>query len=89
MELIKQFIEDELMDEASYQMILDFITLPNFRSGEYEGNRYVIRKVNKTYIQIEDEVAFEHTGVRQVESFTPEQLKGSLTKWKNGERTSE
>jgi hypothetical protein len=37
--------------------------------GEYEGNQYVIRKINNNHIQIEDKVATENTGVPRVEIY--------------------
>lgn len=38
-------------------------------SGEYEGNEYIIRKINRDHIQIENEVGTENTGVPYVESY--------------------
>ncbi|WP_342526730.1 hypothetical protein MKY84_13555 [Chryseomicrobium sp. FSL W7-1435] len=69
MKYLIQVFEDEIMDEETYKTIYDFITLDNFRSGEYEGNTHIFRKIDRTYIQIEDEVAFENTGKRRVEGF--------------------
>ena len=78
MPYLHQVFEDELMDEETYKTIYDFITLDNFRSGEYEGNRYLFRKIDRTYIQVEDLVAFENTGKRRIEGFTVLQLKMAL-----------
>lgn len=79
MNFLQQFLESEIMDQETYKTIYDFITLDNFRSGEYEGNQYVIRKINRQYIQIEDEVAFENTGLRRVETYTPQHLAKAMT----------
>ncbi|OZS78640.1 hypothetical protein CF394_04970 [Tetzosporium hominis] len=78
MPYLHQVFEDELMDEETYKTIYDFITLDNFQSGEYEGNRYLFRKIDRTYIQVEDLVAFENTGKRRIEGFTVLQLKMAL-----------
>ncbi len=78
MPYLHQVFEDELMYEETYKTIYDFITLDNFRSGEYEGNRYLFRKIDRTYIQVEDLVAFENTGKRRIEGFTVLQLKMAL-----------
>ena len=78
MPYLHQVFEDELMDEETYKTIYDFITLDNFRSGEYEGNRYLFRKIDRTYIQVEDLVAFENTEKRRIEGFTVLQLKMAL-----------
>lgn len=78
MAYLQQVFEDEFMDEETYKTIYDFITLDNFRSGEYEGNRYLFRKIDRTYIQVEDLVAFENTGKRRIEGFTVLQLKMAL-----------
>lgn len=78
MPYLHQMFEDELMDEETYKTIYDFITLDNFRSGEYEGNRFLFRKIDRTYVQVEDLVAFENTGKRRIEGFNVLQLKAAL-----------
>ena len=83
MPYLHQVFEDELMDEETYKTIYDFITLVNFQSGEYEGNRYLFRKIDRTYIQVEDLVAFENTGKRRIEGFTVLQLKMALETYSN------
>ena len=84
MDFLKQFLESEVMDNETYKTIYDFITLPNFRSGEYEGNQYIIRKLDVSYIQIEDEVSFENTGKRHVEGFQAEHIaKEMKTYWES------
>ncbi len=56
-----KFIDDEIMDIETFKLIYDFVSLDNFRQGEYEGNMFVIRKINTNHIQLEDEVATENT----------------------------
>ncbi|PJK15998.1 hypothetical protein CQS04_12250 [Chryseomicrobium excrementi] len=78
MPYLHQMFEDELMDEETYKTIYDFITLDNFRSGEYEGNRFLFRKIDRTYVQVEDLVAFENTGKRQIQGFQANHLAAEL-----------
>ncbi|WP_392455538.1 hypothetical protein ACF3OH_02005 [Chryseomicrobium aureum] len=81
MNYLEQVFEDELMDAETYKTLYDFITLDNFRSGEYEGNMYVFRKIDRTYIQIEDEVAFENIGKRRLEGFQTKQVARELERY--------
>lgn len=83
MDFMKQFLESEIMDLETYNTIYDFIALDNFRFGEYEGNQYVIRKINKNHIQIEDEVATENTGTPRVEIFRKGKLLHILRNYKD------
>lgn len=54
------FIDSEAIDVETFNLIYNFVALDNFREGEYEGNMYVIRKVNVNHIQLENEVATEN-----------------------------
>ena len=83
MDFIKQFLDSEIMDLETYKTIYDFIALDNFRFGEYEGNQYVIRKINKKHIQIEDEVATKNTGIPCVETHLREELLPILEEYKD------
>ncbi|WP_153731430.1 hypothetical protein [Sporosarcina obsidiansis] len=83
MDFIQQFLDSEIMDVETYKTIYDFIALDNFRSGEYEGNQYVIRKINTNHIQIEDEIATENTGIPSVESFRRGQILHILENYKD------
>lgn len=60
-DIFDSFIDSEVMDLKTFQIIYNFVALDNFRQGEYEGNTFVIRKVNVNHIQLEDEVATENT----------------------------
>ncbi|GAB2535650.1 hypothetical protein [Gracilibacillus alcaliphilus] len=71
---LQDFLDSEIMDQATYQTIYDFIALDNFRYGEYEGNQYIIRKINQQHIQIEDEITTAHTGVPVVAVFEQKRL---------------
>ncbi|MDQ0273378.1 hypothetical protein [Cytobacillus purgationiresistens] len=65
------------------EAIYDFIELDNFRFGEYEGNQYVIRKINNNHIQIEDEVATENTGIPRIELYRRGKLLHILENYKD------
>lgn len=67
--MMKKFLESEMMDEETCQIIYDFVALDNFRHREYEGNEYVIPRNNRDHIQIENEVGTENTGMPYVESY--------------------
>lgn len=71
---LQQFFESEIMDDETYKILHNFISLPNFRNGQYEGNQYIIRKIDVSYIQIEDQVAFENTGKHHIEGFRVEHV---------------
>ena len=64
------FIISEIMDIETFNLIYDFVALANFRQGEYEGNEYVIRKINRNHIQLENEVATENTPKPTVHIYT-------------------
>lgn len=66
----ESFIESEIMDIETYNLIYNFVALDNFQQGEYEGNMYVIRKINVNHIQLEDEVASENTHKPTVQVYT-------------------
>ncbi|TFJ91248.1 hypothetical protein [Lentibacillus salicampi] len=64
-----KFIRDEMMDIETFHLIYDFVALDNFRQGEYEGNMFVVRKINTNHIQLEDEVATENTSIPAVYTY--------------------
>ncbi|ARF15528.1 hypothetical protein [Sporosarcina ureae] len=69
-----KFIDDEIMDIETFKLIYDFVSLDNFRQGEYEGNMFVIRKINTNHIQLEDEVATENTSIPIVYTYRKEKF---------------
>lgn len=81
-DIIQDFLEVEITEDT-FQIIYDFITLHNFRFGEYEGNQYVIRKMNRKYIQIEDEVATENTRKPEVHVYPIGKLQSLLDSYKS------
>lgn len=69
-DIFESFIDSEIIDLETFQLIYNFVALDNFRQGEYEGNIFVIRKVNVNHIQLEDEVATENTSKSEVYVYT-------------------
>lgn len=69
-DIFESFIENEIMDSETFHLIYNFVALDNFRQGEYEGNMFVIRKINANHIQLEDEVATENTFIPVVYTYT-------------------
>jgi len=51
--LLIDFLHLEI-HEDSFDLIYSFLEVPNFRNGEYEGNQYILRKVNNEDILIFD-----------------------------------
>ena len=43
--LLDSFLTHDIQDEGMYQDIAYFVKWDNYRYGEYEGNRYVVRKI--------------------------------------------
>lgn len=82
-DMFDQFYESEIMDTNTYQLIYDFISLENFRYGEYEGNEYTIRKINPNHIQLENHVATENADLPIVQSYTKGKFLALLQSRKN------
>ena len=72
------FIDSEIMDIETFNLIYIFFALDNFRQGEYEGNMYVIRKLNINHVQLENEVATENTSKPTVYVYTKGEFLGLL-----------
>ncbi|MBD1383593.1 hypothetical protein [Metabacillus arenae] len=58
-ELIQSFLEDEISDQEFYDGIIDFIYSYNIRCGEYECNRFVIKKMDHLNFIIFDEYVID------------------------------
>lgn len=41
---IERFLDDEISSQEMYEAIYNFITSFHIRSGEFEGNHYIIKK---------------------------------------------
>lgn len=75
-----EFLYDLLIDflnleitEDSFDLVYNFVELPHFRNGEYEGNQYILKKVNTKEVLIYDMI-IEEIG----ETFTKRTLKLSV-----------
>ena len=69
-DIFDSFFDSEIIDLETFQFIYNFVAMDNFRQGEYEGNMFVIRKININHIQLEDEVAIENTSKPEVYVYT-------------------
>ncbi|QFT89038.1 hypothetical protein FIU87_10305 [Bacillus sp. THAF10] len=63
-ELVLSFLEDEISDQEFYDGIIDFIYSINIRCGEYECNRFVIKKMDHLNFIIYEE--YEIDGKREI-----------------------
>lgn len=68
-ELLQAFLEDELSDQEFYDGIIEFIYSYNIRSGEYEGNRFVIKKMDLLNFIIFEEYVID--GKRKIGNTIP------------------
>ena len=57
MDIIKKFLGSEINTQELYDVIIDFITSFHVRNGEFEGNRFIIKKMDQLnfFIFPEDE----------------------------------
>jgi hypothetical protein len=44
--VLERFLEDEISNQELYEAIIDFITHPHIRNGEFEGNYFIIKKMD-------------------------------------------
>ncbi len=51
---LDDFLKTEIMDSECKETIIKFLELENFKNGEYEGNVYVIHKINVTDVELID-----------------------------------
>ena len=58
-DLIQSFLEDEISDQEFYDGIIDFVSSYNIRCGEYECNRFVIKKMDHLNFLIFDEYVID------------------------------
>ncbi|MDT0003985.1 hypothetical protein QJV14_11190 [Listeria cossartiae subsp. cayugensis] len=63
---IERFLDDEISSQEMYEAIYDFITSFHIRSGEFEGNRYIIKKMDRINFIIFPEDIYPNTGDREI-----------------------
>ncbi|MBP2000778.1 hypothetical protein J2Z69_001809 [Paenibacillus shirakamiensis] len=44
--IIEKFLDDEISSQELYESIYDFVTSFHIRSGEFEANYYIIKKMD-------------------------------------------
>lgn len=47
MDILNKFLQAEINSKEFYQSILNFITSEEIRKGEFEGNEYIIMKLDR------------------------------------------
>lgn len=47
MDVLNKFLQAEINSKEYYESIMDFINSYEIRKGEFEGNEYVIMKMNR------------------------------------------
>lgn len=67
--VIIEFLRDEIGSEESYKNILDFIESYDIRSGEFEGNRYIIKKMDRINFFVYSEDIYPD-GTREISNTT-------------------
>lgn len=57
MDILKKFLDSEINTQELYDDIISFITSFHIRNGEFEGNRFIIKKIDQLnyFIFPEDE----------------------------------
>lgn len=63
-QLLQSLLDDEITDQDFYDEIIDFIHSSNIRSGEYECNRFIIKKMDKLNFIIFEE--YEIDGKKEI-----------------------
>lgn len=47
MDVMKGFLKSEINTQELYEAILQFVLSPHIRNGEFEGNEYIIKKIDQ------------------------------------------
>ena len=65
-DVITEFLAEEISYQEFYDSIYDFIADQNIRSGEYEGNIFVIKKLDRLNFIIYKEFSHGNDGHREI-----------------------
>lgn len=65
-EVIKRFLEDEISSQELYEAIFDFIDSVHIRNGEFEGNYFIIKKMDLTNFIIYPENIYPDENHREI-----------------------
>lgn len=70
MDILKKFLDSEINTQELYDDIISFITSFHIRKGEFEGNRFIIKKMDRLnyFIFPEDEYEDEKREISYVMS---------------------
>lgn len=47
MSIIEKFLQAEINEQELYEAIIEFISSYEIRSGQFEGNEYIIKKLDR------------------------------------------
>jgi hypothetical protein len=83
MDILKEFLRDEIQSEEEGLDIINFIESFNIRNGEYEGNRYVLKKIDNLnfFIFPEDIYPDGHKEISGCISIYKTQLLKEIKEW--------
>lgn len=65
MDVIQEFLKYEIYPNGMYEDIIHFITSSHIRSGEFEGNEYVIKKMDHSNFLVFSEYSTQN-GEREI-----------------------
>ena len=65
MNVMEEFLQAEINTQELYDDIISFITSFHVRNGEFEGNEYIVKKMDQTNFIIFSEYESED-GVREI-----------------------
>jgi len=65
MNALERFLQSEINTQELYEDIISFITSYHIRNGEFEGNEYIIKKMDQTNFIIFPEYEYED-GEREI-----------------------
>ncbi len=62
MDIMNSFLQAEINTQELYDEIIDYITSYHIRNGEFEGNEYIIRKMDQINFILYSEYEYEEKG---------------------------
>ncbi|HIW33999.1 MAG TPA: hypothetical protein IAA29_14550 [Candidatus Paenibacillus intestinavium] len=65
-EVIKRFLKDEISSQELYDAIFDFIASVHIRNGEFEGNYFIIKKMDLNNLIIYAENIYPDDNHREI-----------------------
>ena len=81
-ELLKDFLETEISDQEFYDGIIRFVYSGNIRCGEYEGNQFVVKKMDLlNFIIYEEYVIDQKREIQQSFSISKNKLINEMNRY--------